>query len=56
MSNDVIGELEERWDTNEDYLDKQSETVSELSDIDDVMQRWGLDPDVLVPAWQVDVP
>jgi hypothetical protein len=56
MSDKAIAELEDRWDTNEDYLDKESETVADLSEIDDVLKRWGLDPDVLQPAWQVDFP
>src|SRR5262249_16033681 len=56
MSIDVIAELEERWDRNEDYLNKQSATVDDLALIDQVLQEWGLDPNILVPAWQVDAP
>lgn len=56
MSEAVIAELEDRWDTNEDYLDKRSEAVSDIHEIDGILQEWGLDPNILLPAWQVDFP
>jgi hypothetical protein len=52
----VIAELEDRWDTNDDYIDLRSVTVSDVEEIDGVLRDWGLDPDILLPAWKVDVP
>jgi hypothetical protein len=56
MSESVIRELEDRWERNEDFVNKQSATVSEARELDSVLQQWGLDPNILVPAWQVDFP
>jgi hypothetical protein len=56
MSEKVIEQLRQRWDENEDYLDKRSDIVPDLTQVDDVLQRWGLDPEILSPAWQVDAP
>jgi hypothetical protein len=56
MDEDVIAELDDRWDRNEDYVDKRSTVVATIRDVEETLRAWGVDPAVLLPGWKVDTP
>ena len=52
----TIRELQDRWENNDDFVDRRSERAEDLESLDRVLRRWDIDPAVLVPAWNVDLP
>jgi hypothetical protein len=56
ISEAALGELEERWESNEDFLDRRWADAADLDGIEEILRGWGLNPDDLVPAWQIDLP
>jgi hypothetical protein len=56
MAEQTITELQDRWESNEDYLDRRSAPAADLDELEHVIRDWDLDPAVLVPSWKVDLP
>jgi hypothetical protein len=56
ISEDTIRQLQDRWESNEDFLDRKSGQVDDLDGLEDLLRDWGIDPEALVPAWDVDLP
>jgi hypothetical protein len=56
IAEQTIRELKDRWESNEDYLDRRSERAEDLDELENVLRGWDIDPAVLVPVWKVDLP
>jgi hypothetical protein len=56
MAEKTIRELQDRWESNEDFIDRRSGHVDDIESLEDLLRSWHIDPDVLVPSWTVDLP